>query len=68
MSEARVDSNHVRVTSDDGQQSYLYEIDSWGNRSLVEVADHHTDGTTKAYEPATCLQAFVTGDARGKPK
>ena len=66
--ESRVDSTHVRVTSDDGRQSQLYEVSALGPRVLVEVADHKENGTTQAYEPASCLQAFLTGDARGKAK
>jgi hypothetical protein len=65
---ARVDATHERETSPEGRQSFLYEKDSWGNRTLVEVADHRADGTTKAYEPASCLQAFLAGDVRGRPK
>lgn len=67
-SEARVDANHVRVTSDDGRSSALYEVSALGPRVPVEVTDHHRDGTSSAYEPASCLQAFVTGNARGAPK
>ena len=66
--ESRVDANHHRVTSDNGRHSTLYEVDGCGNQRAVEHADHHPDGTTKAYEPGSCLTALITGEYRGRSK
>ncbi len=43
---------HIRVTEDDGRTSYLYEVNRLtGGRSwCIEIADHHSDGTTTAWE------------------
>lgn len=67
MSEkVRVDDNHYRIVEDDGKTSRLYETDGglFGPDTCVEVADHHPDGTTTAYEPTDPL--FT--DGRGKKK
>ena len=57
MSKDWVDEDHYRVTSDDGKSSVLYEADGglFGPDTVVEVADHHSDGTTDAYEPLSPL-------------
>lgn len=48
---ARVDKNHHRDTSDDGKTSYLYKDGSLiSPDTCIEVADHHSDGTTTAYK------------------
>lgn len=65
--ESRVDGSHVRVTSDDGKQSILYEIDLLGNRHPVEIADHHGD-KTDAYKYGNPIGGLVTGDFRGEKK
>ncbi len=65
--EAWVDKNHVRVTSDDGSKSYLYKSDGW-TRNCVEVADHHSDGTTDAYEPDTSIVGGLFHGGKGKHK
>jgi hypothetical protein len=47
-----VDKDHYRVTSDDSRTSYLYKADGglFGPDTCEEVAEHHSDGTTDAYE------------------
>jgi hypothetical protein len=48
-----VDKDHYRVTSEDGSKSWLYEASKdmfLGIDHCIEVADHHSDGTTDAYE------------------
>lgn len=59
--ESWVDSSHVRVTSDDGRESYLYEVDGWGNRTCEEVTEHHKDGTTDAYEHGGIIDDLFWG-------
>jgi hypothetical protein len=61
------DRNHVRVTSDDGRRSYLYETDGC-SRHCVEIADHHPDGTTRAYEVDMSLVSGLFHDCKGKEK
>jgi len=46
---SRVDNEHHRVTSEDGKESYLYKTDGFSDY-CVEYAEHHSDGTTTAYE------------------
>jgi len=62
-----VDKNHVRVTSDDGRKSYLYETDGW-SRHCTEIAEHHKDGTTDAYEPDTSPIGVFFHGGKGKHK
>ena len=45
--ESWVDNGHVRRTSEDGRESYLYKVDSLGE-TCVEVTKHHEKGTTDA--------------------
>jgi hypothetical protein len=67
---------HVRVTSDDGSQSTLYEYDGGAAANLlndhrgkpVEVSDHNSDGTTDAYTYDDSPGANLTDDHRGEPK
>lgn len=67
---------HVRVTSDDGRSSTLYEYDSSFVADLfgdhrgkpVEEANHHSDGTTDAYEYDDSWISNLLGDHRGKQK
>ena len=63
-----VDKNHYRVVSEDGRKSWLYEADDSILSPLirdecVEVAVHHPDGTTTAYE----YNSGLFGE-RGDPK
>jgi len=66
---------HVRITSDDGRTSELYEADnsilgtllSDGTGKRVEVAEHHEDGTTDAYEADnSVLGTLITGGKGAK--
>ncbi len=59
--ESWLDSNHVRVTSDDGRTSYLYEIDALGQRTCTEVARRKADGTTDDYVPSRVLDDLFWG-------
>ncbi|HBD92851.1 MAG TPA: hypothetical protein DC057_01615 [Spirochaetia bacterium] len=48
-----VDDDHYRTVSSDGSTSYLFKADGGflSTDTCVEVTDHHSDGTTDAYEP-----------------
>ncbi|HEX4309673.1 MAG TPA: hypothetical protein VHZ25_06565 [Acidobacteriaceae bacterium] len=59
--EAWMDSTHVRVTSEDGTTSYLYEVDSHGERTCTEIAERKPDGSTNAYMPARALDDLFWG-------
>lgn len=67
---------HIRVTSEDGRKSTLYEYKSDFIADLtsnhkgkpVEVSDHHKDGTTDAYEYKDDIIADITGNHRGQKK
>jgi hypothetical protein len=61
-------TDYVRVTTDDGRLSYGYHEGLLGERSPDEIAYHHQDGTTDAYEVDTNPLNIVTGDFRGKQK
>ena len=57
-----VDDNHYRNVSDDGKTSYLYEVSGiLGTSTCIEIAEHHRDGTTDAYEPGGVLDSFING-------
>jgi len=67
---------HVRETAEDGRRSYLYEVDDSVSGALlndfkgkcVEVADHHPDGTTDAYEPDLGIAGTFLNDQKGRHK
>ncbi len=67
---------HVRVTSDDGRTSWLYEKDNsvvgeflgGGRGRCVEVADHHKDGTTDAYGKDDSIIGELFFGGKGKHK
>lgn len=65
-----VDSNHYRTVSEDGSRSYLYEANGglFGVDSCVEISEHHSDGTTQAYEPDMSLGGLFLNDGLGKKK
>ena len=48
----RQDDGSVRVVSENGRKSWLFESEGlFGDlNNCIEVADHHEDGTTDAYE------------------
>jgi len=65
---------HIRETSEDGTQSYLYEYDNsffgtlkGGKGAHVEVADHR-DGETQAYEVDNSFSGSLFKGGRGKAK
>jgi hypothetical protein len=62
-----VDKNHFRVVSDDGRRSWLYETDGWTD-TCIEVADHHPDGTTDAYEADNSVVGQLFWDGKGRHK
>ena len=62
-----VDRNHFRRTTDDGKKSYLYKSDGWSDE-CVEVADHHRDGTTTAYEHDSSIIGQLFHSGKGKKK
>jgi|HubBroStandDraft_5_1064220.scaffolds.fasta_scaffold72973_2 hypothetical protein len=59
--EAWVDNTHVRVTSEDGRTSYLYEVDSVGERTCTEIAERRADGTTDSKMPSRALDDLFWG-------
>lgn len=62
-----VDKSHVRRTTDDGRKSYLYETNGL-SKKCVEVADHHPDGTTTAYECDNSIIGQLFFGGKGKKK
>lgn len=63
-----VDDSHYRVVSDDGRTSYLYEVSGiLCNSHCVEITEHHSDGTTDAYEVGGVLDSIFNG-GKGKHK
>jgi hypothetical protein len=67
VKEAWVDSTHVRVTSEDGRTSYLYEIDSYGGKNCTETAERRADGSTDSETSSRALDDLFWG-ARGRHK
>ncbi|MBI2115569.1 MAG: hypothetical protein HYT85_10865 [candidate division NC10 bacterium] len=69
-------ATHVRVTSDDGRTSWLYEADNSisgqlfhsGRGKCVEVAEHYPDGTTRAYEHDGSILGELFSGGKGKEK
>ena len=66
---------HVRVISDDGRTSYLHKANEGLDALLhgakgacVEVAEHHKDGTTDAYEHDGSLIGMLFHGGKGKRK
>jgi hypothetical protein len=59
--EAWMDSTHVRVTSEDGRTSYLYEIDPHGDRTCTEIIERRSDGTTSSHISARALDDLFWG-------
>jgi hypothetical protein len=69
MKESRVDARHIDVTRDDGSVANRYEVGAMGGRTLESIQENdQKNGTSMAYEPASCLEAFMKGDARGAKK
>jgi hypothetical protein len=62
--ESWLDSNHVRVTSEDGRTSWLYEVDPLGARTCTEIAERKADGTTEGHIPARALDDLFWGSHR----
>jgi hypothetical protein len=65
--ESWVDKNHFRRTSDDGRTSYLYRTDGWFDY-CEEIAEHHPDGTTDAYEVDDSILGQLFGSGKGSHK
>jgi hypothetical protein len=62
---------HIRETSEDGGTSWLYEVSNsiWGGKGgCVEVAEHHEDGTTDAYEYDGGIIGSLFGGGKGGHK
>jgi hypothetical protein len=67
---------HVRETAADGLTSKLYEVShssydiifNEGKGKLVEVAEHHENGTTDAFEPDESSYGQIFGGGKGKHK
>ncbi len=57
--EASTDSNDVRVTSDDGRTSFVYEVDSLAGHAGTEIAEHPSD--TAAYDDHRALDDLFWG-------
>ena len=57
-----VDDDHYRTVSDDGKTSYLYEVKGvFGISTCTEIAEHHDDGSTDAYEVGGVLDSIFSG-------
>jgi hypothetical protein len=59
--ESWLDSTDVRVTSEDGRTSYLYEVDSSGNRTRREGPEHKADGAVDAFISSRDLDDLFWG-------
>lgn len=69
MSKSHIDEDHYRVTFDDGKTSRVYEKGGlFGPDKCIEVADHHADETTTAYEYDGSLLGSLLDGGRGKKK
>ena len=62
-----VDNDHYRVTSEDGRTSYLYKTDGWTSQ-CEEIAEHHKDGTTDAYEVDSSIIGALFHGSKGEHK
>lgn len=65
-----VDDNHYRTVADDGRSSVLTEVTGFFGQihTPIEVADHHSDGTTTAYEADNGFWASSFNGSRGDKK
>ncbi len=65
-----VDDDHYREVSDDGRKSWLYEADGGllSPDTCVEVAEHHEDGTTTAWEKDSSIFGELFWGGKGKKK
>ncbi len=63
--EAWMDSSHVRVTSEDGKTSFLYEVDAHGARTCTEISERRPDGTTDSRLTARALDELFWGGRTG---
>ena len=59
--EAWMDSTHLRVTSEDGNIAYLYEVDAQGARTCTEIVERRPDGTTDTHVTARALDDLFWG-------
>jgi hypothetical protein len=62
-----VDKTHYRETTEDGRKSYLYETNELTSH-CEEIADHHKDGTTDAYEVDDSIIGQLLYGGKGKHK
>lgn len=66
----------IRETSNDGSKSWLHKVDNSvsgqllhsGKGPCIERADHHPDGTTKAYKSDNSVIGQLFHDGKGKAK
>lgn len=68
MAKSWVDSSHYRVTSENGEKSALYHYDNtrFGSDECVELATHHSDGCTTAYERDNSVHGLFNGGWKEK--
>lgn len=59
--EAWMDNTHVRVTSEDGNVSYFYDVDAQGARTCTEINERRADGTTDSRLSARALDDLFWG-------
>ncbi len=59
--EAWMDNTHLRVTSEDGTISYLYDVDAQGARTCTEIIERQSDGTTSSHLTARALDDLFWG-------
>ncbi|HUB18720.1 MAG TPA: hypothetical protein VL990_08805 [Acidobacteriaceae bacterium] len=65
--EAWMDSTHLRVTSEDGRTSYLYDVDASGARTCTEIIERRPDGTTNSHITARALDDLFWGGRSHRP-
>lgn len=66
---SQVDKHHYRVVSDDKRTSYLYEYGGLISPDrCVEIAEHHKNGTTDAYEVDNSIVGLFLYGGKGAKK
>lgn len=65
-----VDDTHYRTSNDGGKTSWLYETSGsvFFPDKAVEVAEHHSDGTTDSYNVDSSFFGILFSGGKGSHK